>query len=434
MRFALSTGSLYTYGLDRVFALAAEAGFDGIEVLVDPRFDTRQPVYLRRLMDRYGLPILSVHAPFRPRRLAAWPRTQPESIAATAELARAVGAEVIVVHLPYGINRTYARWLRNDLQTWQRAHPKPVVAVENMPLKWVRWWPFTPLEMWRMNRLEEWGAFPHLTLDTTHLGTKRLDPLLVYERVRDRVVHVHLSNARREGRRVREHRRLEDGFLPLDVLISRLAQDGYAGIATVELHPEALEAEDEGKARFHLRQQIAFCRQHGLASAHQPRWRAVLRQIARRLDEEQVSYKVVGGASATLHGVPLPVRDLDIETDAEDAYRLQALFPGHVVEPVALCESETYRSHFGRLDFDGVAVEVIGDLHRREAGGWVPTAATTETTVHLDGVPVRVSWLEEEVLAYIRRGRLDRAAQCLYHCDQNRLLALLRGEQDTGVL
>jgi len=202
----------------------------------------------------------------------------------------------------------------------------------------------------------------------------------------------------------------------------------------VELHPEALEAEDEGKARFHLRQQIAFCRQHGLASAHQPRWRAVLRQIARRLDEEQVSYKVVGGASATLHGVPLPVRDLDIETDAEGAYRFQTLFADHVVEPVALRENEVYRSHFGRLDFDGVAVEVIGDLHRREAGDWVPTAATTETTVHLDGVPVRVSWLEEEVLAYIRRGRLDRAAQCLYHCDQNRLLALLRGEQNTGVL
>jgi sugar phosphate isomerase/epimerase len=263
MRFALSTGSLYTYGLDRVFALAAEAGFDGIEVLVDPRFDTRQPAYLRRLMERYGLPILSVHAPFRPRRLAAWPQTQPESITATADLARAVGAEVIIAHLPYGRDRAYARWLRNDLRAWQQADPNPVVAVENMPLKWVRWWPFAPLEMWRMNRLEEWGAFPHLTLDTTHLGTKGLDPLMVYERVRDRVAHVHLSNARRKGRRVQEHRRLEDGFLTLGALISRLAQDSYDGIATVELHPDALEAEDEEKARFHLRQQIAFCRGRG---------------------------------------------------------------------------------------------------------------------------------------------------------------------------
>ena len=263
MRFALSTGSLYTYGLDRIFALAAEAGFDGIEVLVDPRFDTRQPVYLRRLMERHGLPILSVHAPFRPKRLAAWPRTQPESIATTAELARAVGAEVIIIHLPRLRQGAYARWLRHDLAAWQQANPAPVIAVENMPVQWVRWWPFGPRERWRMNSLDVWGAFPHLTLDVTHLGTKGQDPLMVYERLREQVVHVHLSNARQEGRRVREHRRLEDGFLPLAALISRLAQDGYAGIATVELNPKSLEAEDEEKARFHLGQQMAFCRQHG---------------------------------------------------------------------------------------------------------------------------------------------------------------------------
>jgi hypothetical protein len=101
---------------------------------------------------------------------------------------------------------------------------------------------------------------------------------------------------------------------------------------------------------------------------------------------------------------------------------------------VALRESETYRSHLGRFDFDGVAVDVMGDLCRREADGWVPTATATETVVDVDGSPVRVSWLEEEMLAYIRRGRLERAAQCLPHCDRERLLALLRGERKVGVL
>ncbi len=163
-------------------------------------------------------------------------------------------------------------------------------------------------------------------------------------------------------------------------------------------------------------------------------WRAALRYIARRLDEAGVTYKLVGGAAAALHGVPLPVNDLDIEMSTEDAYRFQALFPDQVVEPVALRESQTYRSHLGRFDFDGVGVEVIGDIRRREGERWLPTAAATETTVDLDGVPVRVSWLEEEVLAYIRRRRLDRAAQCLPHCDPDRLLALLRGEEAVGVL
>jgi hypothetical protein len=54
--------------------------------------------------------------------------------------------------------------------------------------------------------------------------------------------------------------------------------------------------------------------------------------------------------------------------------------------------------------------------------------------VDLDGVPVRTSWLEEETPAYIRRDRLERAAQCLSHCNCGRLLALLRGERGTWVL
>lgn len=179
---------------------------------------------------------------------------------------------------------------------------------------------------------------------------------------------------------------------------------------------------------------IHGCVEHLLVVAHKPRWRTVLRQIARQLEEAGVPYKVVGGTSVALHGVPVPVKDLDLETDADGAYRFQELFASCTVESVTLSETESYRSHFGRFDFDGVTVEVMGDLHRREAGDWVPTATATESVVDLAGVPVRVSWLEEEMLAYIRRGRLDRAALCLSHCDHGRLLALLRGAQAMGVL
>jgi len=174
--------------------------------------------------------------------------------------------------------------------------------------------------------------------------------------------------------------------------------------------------------------------EHLLVVAHKPRWRAVLRQIVQRLQQAGVAYKVVGGASAALGGVPLPVKDIDVETDVESAYRFQSLFPDQVVDPVSLRASELYRSHLGRFDFEGLLVEVMGDLHRRQGERWVPTAAQSETTVDLEGVPARTSWLEEETLAYMRRGRLERAAQCLPHCDQGRLLSLLRGEQATSVL
>jgi sugar phosphate isomerase/epimerase len=37
-----STGSLYPFGLDRVYGWAAEAGFDGFEIMLDERWDTHQ--------------------------------------------------------------------------------------------------------------------------------------------------------------------------------------------------------------------------------------------------------------------------------------------------------------------------------------------------------------------------------------------------------
>ena len=84
MRFILSTGSLYNYSIDRVFAFAAEAGFDGIEMLIDHRWDTRQADYLRHLMESHSLPIPALHSPFS-RNCSGWGETEYGAIARTAE-------------------------------------------------------------------------------------------------------------------------------------------------------------------------------------------------------------------------------------------------------------------------------------------------------------------------------------------------------------
>jgi S-adenosylmethionine-dependent methyltransferase len=178
---------------------------------------------------------------------------------------------------------------------------------------------------------------------------------------------------------------------------------------------------------------LAACN-HLLAVSRKPRWPRVLAEIAGRLDAAGVPYTISGGTAAILHGVTLPFRDVDIETSAEGAYRFQELFPEQVVQPVALSDNGTHRSHFGRFDFEGVEVEIMGDVERLEGETWLPTGNLTEARLTLEGQIVRVSWLEEETLAYIRRGRLDRASQCLRHCSPSRLLALMRGEQRTQVI
>jgi sugar phosphate isomerase/epimerase len=272
---ALSTGSLYSYGTARVFDLAVQAGYDGVEIIVDHRWDTRQPAYLRRLSADYGLPIVAVHSPFVDE-ISGWPDDQLGRLERTVALAQEIGVSMVVTHLPFRFYAVVGQWhayqprrfllplpvprrepyyhlLRNGLEAFE-AEAGVTIAVENMPLK--RFLGLGIDGYW-FNSPAELSRFHHVTLDTTHLGTWGLDPLAVYEQLRERVVHVHLSNF--DGR---EHRSPPDGRLSLAELLHRLARDGYRGVVTVETSPEALDAEDEAKCLAALRRALAFCREH----------------------------------------------------------------------------------------------------------------------------------------------------------------------------
>jgi sugar phosphate isomerase/epimerase len=272
---ALSTGSLYSYGTARVFEMAAEAGYDGMEVLVDHRWDGRQPAYLRRLVSDYGLPIVAVHSPFVVD-VPGWPADQLGRLRRTVALAQELGASMVVTHLPFRLHaiagywhayrprrfflpvplprrEPYVHFLHDGLAEFE-AETGVTIGVENMPSK-----RFLGLRInghW-FNNPVALASLPHLTLDTTHLGTWGLDPLVVYERLRERVVHVHLSNY--DGR---EHRSPPNGRLPLAEFLQRLARDGYQGVVTVETGPDALDAGDEARCRAALRRALVFCREH----------------------------------------------------------------------------------------------------------------------------------------------------------------------------
>lgn len=271
MRFLLSTGSLYSYGLGRCFSFASQAGFDGVEILIDYRWDTRQPAYLQQLADRFALPILAIHSPFMG--VPGWPADQPTLIATSVEIAEAVGAEVVVHHLPLRIGYTivqigarrlrvpipgwqsedgYRQWLLRDYARFQ-ATTCVALCIENMPKRQVLGQRLT-IHHW--NSVEAVARFPNLTLDTTHVGTWGVEPVDIYQQWGERVRHVHLSNY--DGQ---EHRRPEVGHLHLDRLLQALAHDGYTGSVTLELGPETLDA---GRGDEHvvelLRTSLQHCR------------------------------------------------------------------------------------------------------------------------------------------------------------------------------
>lgn len=255
-RVALSTGSLHNWALDRVFEVAAGAGFDGVELLVDARTDSANVGYLRRLCERWGTPILSVHAPFVPR-VEGWSEAPEERVRQAVGLAEAVGASTVVAHLPlrWELGRVhlalggwrferlvvapwrsaagarYARWLVEELPGLQ-ARSRVRVAVENMPAHRLLG---RAVRLHCLNSLDGLGKFPYLVLDTTHWGTCGIDPLEAYRALRGRVVHVHLSDY--DGR---EHRLPGKGHLRLRELLGEMGRDGFGGTVAVEVEPSAL--------------------------------------------------------------------------------------------------------------------------------------------------------------------------------------------------
>lgn len=271
MQFIFSTGSLYNYSLGRCFELAAQAGFDGVEVMIDYRWDTRQADYLQRLMAQYQQPIVALHSPFTPN-VPGWPLDEPGRIRESVKLAEAVGAKVVVHHLPPrlgwlwvqvgarrfplpGLDRrqakVYYNWLLEEYLSFQAGTPV-ILCIENMPTRrWLgrRW----NGHYW--NSVTEIVRFPAVTMDTTHLGTWGIDPVEVYPQLQTQVRHVHLSNF--NGR---EHRRPEDGFLSLDRLLGYMAASSYEGAISLELHPDALEAgSPDAKVVELLRTSLSHC-------------------------------------------------------------------------------------------------------------------------------------------------------------------------------
>ena len=229
----LSTGSLFHLPLPVVAAIARDAEFDGLELIVNSPDIVPGPALAA--LDTV-CPMRSLHAPFRDwsrwgGHLASW--------RATTALANALpGCTNVTLHPP-GMrlaDAVHYRWFNRatDLHELLDAKGRVGLSLEN--LSWAAGSPFTrdPLE-----RLLEQCEARHigLTLDVCHLGVSGRDVLAALDQVpADILANVHFSDARGH----QEHLFPGRGELPLAAFLTRLAGRGYAGYVTLELEPAAL--------------------------------------------------------------------------------------------------------------------------------------------------------------------------------------------------
>ena len=251
-----STGSLYPFGLDRVWAWISETGYDGVEIMMDERWDTHQEDYLRDLVERHGVPILALHPPLR---RGAWGLGPEETLVRVARLASRLEVPVVVAHPPRP-GRVLERWKAGPLR--QAREQGVVVAVENMPKS--RAGGLFGVGRKSCYLPEHLAGVGEVTLDTSHAGASKVDLLRAHSVLAAQLRHVHLSDSNLELGRD-EHRLPGRGRLPLKPFLAALGASGYSGAVSLELKPWSLGTPDPEPILERMRAALRFTRE-GLAT------------------------------------------------------------------------------------------------------------------------------------------------------------------------
>jgi sugar phosphate isomerase/epimerase len=227
----LSTGS-YFPDTELGFRKAAECGYDGVELMVNHDRRSQSPESVAALADTYGVAVRSVHAPCLMGTQLVWGRNPEVKLRRTVDMARALGAGVVVVHPPWRWQRGYAETFGELVAELDEPDdPGGVrVTVENM---------FAVEAFGRRVETFTWSedpalaAFAALTLDTSHAGAARQDLLALYAAMGGRVRHLHLSDS--TSSRGDEHLPPGAGTLPLADLADAMVADGYDGAIVLEV-------------------------------------------------------------------------------------------------------------------------------------------------------------------------------------------------------
>lgn len=225
----VSTGPLWRLDLPRAFEAVKASGAEGVEIMVNQSLETQSPQALERLANRHDLPIVAMHAPQLLLTRSVFTTNQLEKVRRTAELAKAVGAKVVVLHPPYAWHVRYQLWVLHELE--DALQHETTISMENMyPVHFGR----RRVRFHRFGALHALERFAHVTLDTSHLAVSEDDPVEAYRMLRDRVVHVHLSDNRGKGRD--SHAPLGAGVLQIDDLVRALDGPALNSIA-LEIDP-----------------------------------------------------------------------------------------------------------------------------------------------------------------------------------------------------
>ncbi|HEV7648251.1 MAG TPA: sugar phosphate isomerase/epimerase [Actinophytocola sp.] len=230
IKIGASTASVWPQTATTAFELAAELGYDGVEVMVwaDPL--SQDPAALRRRSRQTGIPVLAVHAPCLLITQRIWSPLPEERLRRAVAAAQELDAPTVVIHPPFRWQRRYAEGFA-DLVASLSEGSGVAIAVENMfPVR-------------RLGRAVS-AFYPTIdptdvghdayTLDLSHTAAAGVDALALAKRMGANLRHLHLADG--TGLPRDEHLVPGRGAEPCAEVCEWLATSAFTGQVVVEIN------------------------------------------------------------------------------------------------------------------------------------------------------------------------------------------------------
>ncbi|MDF9717119.1 sugar phosphate isomerase/epimerase [Nocardioides sp. ChNu-153] len=259
MVVGLSTSSTYPESTAHAFAYAAEVGYDAVEVMVGIDALSQQVSAVEQLAQHHDVPVCAVHAPCLLFTQAVWGLEPWGKLERSAEMARALGADVVVVHPPFRWQREYARDFVDGIAALEESSGI-AFAVENMYP-----WKATPrkgttrgMEVYAPGWDPSAENYANTTIDLSHAAIAGSDPIAMADRLGSRLRHLHLTDG--TGSAKDEHLVPGRGVMGAADLLRHLAGQGFEGHVVLEINTR--KAADRDARLADLAESLAFAREH----------------------------------------------------------------------------------------------------------------------------------------------------------------------------
>lgn len=244
--------------VEKAFHLASDVGYDGMEIMVTPNAKSRDAGYLNALVEEYGKPITSIHAPTLLLCSFVWGREPVRKLELSAELAHNVGADTVVLHPPFKRNPYSNRFL--DVVAELEAKTGLHFAVENM-FPWI--YKGRSKTVYGPSLEETAATADSLTFDFSHAAAAGLNPLPHIKENWQKINVIHFCDGKtrtfgKEDSLMDEHLLPGEGNQPIREVYRFLNSVGWEGSTVLEINTRDRKTYESKKEA--LQQSIDFFR------------------------------------------------------------------------------------------------------------------------------------------------------------------------------